>query len=109
MRLLKGVMVMLRLARVDYFCSSTEEEINSLNSAEGWTEVESVMDSGSAECVAHKDMFPDYPIEESPGSKRGQHFTSGNLGTCPCALRILLNPNPSPTPPQSNLPPNSMN
>ena len=39
-------------------------------------EVESVMDSGSAEWVAHKDHFPDYPSEESPGSRRGQHFTS---------------------------------
>ena len=43
-----------------------------------WVKVDSVMDSGAAAPVAPPSMMPNVKIEPSPGSVRGQHFTSAS-------------------------------
>ena len=45
----------------------------------GFRRVRSVMDSGATKGVMHPDSFPDFPIQPSPGSKRGAVFgTAGS-------------------------------
>ena len=41
------------------------------------------MDSGAAVSVAHPSMAPGITIEESPGSKRGQHLLSARKARLP--------------------------
>ena len=43
-----------------------------------WVKVDSVMDSGAAAPVAPPSMLPKVKIEPSPGSVRGQNFTSAS-------------------------------
>ena len=43
-----------------------------------WVRVESVMDSGAAAPVAPPSMLPNVKVEPSPGSIRGQNFTSAS-------------------------------
>ena len=43
-----------------------------------WVKVDSVMDSGAAAPVAPPSMLPNVKIEPSPGSVRGQNFTSAS-------------------------------
>ena len=43
-----------------------------------WVKVESVMDSGAAAPVAPPSMLPNVKVEPSPGSRRGQNFTSAS-------------------------------
>ena len=43
-----------------------------------WVRVESVMDSGAAAPVAPPSMLPNVKVQPSPGSQRGQHFTSAS-------------------------------
>ena len=42
----------------------------------GWSRVTSIMDSGACKSVAPISMAPGVPIEESEGSRLGQHYTS---------------------------------
>ena len=43
-----------------------------------WVKVKSIMDSGASAPVAPPDMLPNVTIRESPGSKRGQRFSSAS-------------------------------
>ena len=43
-----------------------------------WVKVKSIMDSGAPAPVAPPDMLPNATIRESPGSKRGQRFSSAS-------------------------------
>ena len=45
---------------------------------ERWVKVKSIMDSGASAPVAPPDMLPNVKIRESPGSKRGQKFSSAS-------------------------------
>ena len=49
----------------------------------GWVRVKSVMDSGASQSVAPPGMAPGVTIEESPGSKRGQHYISASKERLP--------------------------
>ena len=44
----------------------------------GWICIKTVMDSGASKSVAPRKMAPGVPIEESPGSKRGQSYISAS-------------------------------
>ena len=48
-----------------------------------WVRIETVMDSGAAESVAPPNMAAGVAIEESPGSKRGQHYISASKERLP--------------------------
>ena len=48
------------------------------------------MDSGAAESVAPPSMAPKVSIDESPGSKRGQHYVSASAGRLPDMGQQLL-------------------
>ena len=48
------------------------------NDAGEWTEFETVMDSGAADCVGDEEMFPETVVEESRGSKEGRCFTTAS-------------------------------
>ena len=48
-----------------------------------WIATEAVMDSGSADCVARSEMFPQVEMEESPGSKAGQCWTTATKEEVP--------------------------
>ena len=50
---------------------------------EGWTKVECVLDSGASESVCPRTMAPHWPIEDSPGSTIGLHYTSASGGRMP--------------------------
>jgi hypothetical protein len=43
-----------------------------------WKKVKSIMDSGASAPVAPPDMLPNVTVRESPGSKRGQKFSSAS-------------------------------
>ena len=43
-----------------------------------WVKVKSIMDSGASAPVAPPDMLPHVTVRESPGSKRGQTFSSAS-------------------------------
>ena len=43
---------------------------------QGWTKVVSVMDSGAIASVIPRSTLPEYPVRPSPGSRRGQLFTT---------------------------------
>ena len=51
--------------------------------SDGWVKVKSVMDSGAFECVAPPTLAPGVPIQESPGSRRGQHYISATQNRIP--------------------------
>ena len=46
--------------------------------SEKWVKVKCIMDSGASAPVAPPDMLPNVAIRESPGSKRGQRFSSAS-------------------------------
>ena len=46
----------------------------------GWRKIRVVMDSGAAECVAPRDMCPQYLISDSAASKSGVFYTSADGG-----------------------------
>ena len=46
----------------------------------GWRKIRVVMDSGAAECVAPKDMAPQYRIADSVASRSGVFYTSADGG-----------------------------
>ena len=48
-----------------------------------WVRIRTVMDSGAAQSVAPPSMAPGVTMEESPGSKRGQHYVSTGGGRLP--------------------------
>ena len=48
-----------------------------------WVRIRTVMDSGAAESFAPPSMAPGETIEESPGSKRGQHYISASKERLP--------------------------
>ena len=48
-----------------------------------WVRIRTVMDSGAAESVAPPSMVPGVIVQESPGSKRGQHYVSASAGRLP--------------------------
>ena len=65
-----------------------------MNSAESeWTDVEFevALDSGSIVNVCHPDDVPGYALEESPGSRRGQHFVVGDGGKLKNMGQMALN------------------
>ena len=43
-----------------------------------WVKVDSIMDSGAAAPVAPPSMLPNVKVEPSPGSMRGQNYTSAS-------------------------------
>jgi hypothetical protein len=43
-----------------------------------WVKVKSIVDSGASAPVAPPDMLPNVTVHESPGSKRGQRFSSAS-------------------------------
>ena len=49
----------------------------------GWVQVKAVMDSGCAESVAPPDLCPEYALEPSAGSIRGQNFISASKDRIP--------------------------
>ena len=49
------------------------------------------MDSGCNESVAPKEMCPDYPVKDSPGSLRGQHYISASKDRIPNEGEQILN------------------
>lgn len=58
--------------------------VNSLpQTMSGMVRVKSIMDSGAAESVAPPSMAPGVCIEESPGSRRGQHYISASKTRIP--------------------------
>ena len=61
------------------------DEINGFSGGDDgeWVETEAVMDSGSADCVARAEMFPQVEMEESPGSKAGQCWTTATKEEVP--------------------------
>ena len=63
-----------------------------INSTE-WTDVEFevALDSGSIVNVCHPDDVPGYALEESPGSRRGQHFVVGDGGKLKNMGQMALN------------------
>ena len=48
-----------------------------------WVRVRNAMHSGAAVGVAPPSMAPGIPIEDSPGSRRGQHFLSASKDRLP--------------------------
>ena len=46
----------------------------------GWTKVKVIMDSGAAESVCPRTMAPQFPIQDSLGSRAGVYYTSANGG-----------------------------
>ena len=55
-----------------------DEEINEFSERPKWQRIEAVMDSGAADSVAPASMAPWIPVEESPGSRKGQHYLSAS-------------------------------
>ena len=47
---------------------------------EGWVRVDCILDSGASESVCPISMCPEWPVEDSPGSKVGLHYTSASGG-----------------------------
>ena len=47
---------------------------------EGWIRVDCILDSGASESVCPLSMCPAYPVEDSPGSRIGLHYTVANGG-----------------------------
>ena len=45
---------------------------------DGWTQVKTVMDSGCSESVCPPTLAPDYPVTDSAGSLRGQHYIAAS-------------------------------
>ena len=54
-----------------------------MNEQAGWRRVECVLDSGASENVAPPSMAQNWPIQESPGSQSGLHYTGANGGRMP--------------------------
>ena len=48
--------------------------------AEGWHQIEVVLDSGAADSVCPRNMCPQFPIEDSEASKAGVYYTGANGG-----------------------------
>eukprot|EP00971_Amphidinium_carterae_P337087 6473751-Amphidinium_carterae.1 len=48
-----------------------------------WTEIRAVVDSGASESVAPPGMAPNFPMRESVGSRRGQHYVSASGNRIP--------------------------
>ena len=48
-----------------------------------WVRIRTVMDSGAAQNVAPPSMELGVVMEESPGSKRGQHYVTASGGRLP--------------------------
>ena len=57
--------------------------INAASSTGGWKYVKGVMDSGATDSVIHPSECEEYEIQESPGSKAGQNWTSASGGVIP--------------------------
>ena len=57
--------------------------INAASSTGGWKYVKGVMDSGATDSVIHPSECEEYEIQESPGSKVGQNWTSASGGVIP--------------------------
>ena len=55
-----------------------ETELNAVSQEPTWRHIEAVVDSGAAESVAPPSLAPWAPMEESPGSRRGQHYLSAS-------------------------------
>ena len=55
-------------------CAACSSEQN------GWRKIRVVMDSGAAECVAPRDMAPQYRISDSVASRSGVFYTSADGG-----------------------------
>ena len=53
--------------------------------------MKSVMDSGCGESVIPANAIPSYEIQESPGSKRGQHYLTASKHTIPNLGQQVLN------------------
>ena len=49
----------------------------------GWVQVKAVMDSGCGQSVAPPDLCPEYALEPSAGSIRGQNFVSASKTRIP--------------------------
>ena len=56
-----------------------------------WVRIRTLMDSGAAQSVAPPSMAPGVMIEQSPGSKWGQHYVSASGGRLPNMGQQKLN------------------
>ena len=56
----------------------SQDQVASFNDEGDWTEFETVMDSGAADCVGEEEMFPEAQVEESRGSREGRYFTTAS-------------------------------
>ena len=54
-----------------------------MEATRGWVRIITVMDSGAAESGAPPNIAPRVPIEESPGSRKGQHYVSASKERVP--------------------------
>ena len=63
--------------------SKVKQQKGFMKDNQGWTWVKTVMDSGCNESVTSRNMCPDYPIVDSPGSLRGQHYISASKDRIP--------------------------
>ena len=48
-----------------------------------WRLIELLVDSGAVDNVASPDVFPEYRIRQSEGSKKGLHYLAANNGSIP--------------------------
>jgi len=65
-------------AKEDVLTESPLCEIKYSTRKDGWTRVRAIPDSGAIESVAPGDMAPEYKVLASPGSLRGQCYTSAS-------------------------------
>ena len=68
----------------------SDEEVNLNCTIPDYAPFETVLDSGATESVVSKQDAPDYPIQESPGSKRGQCYKSASGQSMPNQGQKLL-------------------
>ena len=82
----------VRCKTVDlHFLDSVSNMINAVESNSDYYEMETVLDSGATASVISKEEAPAVAIQESPGSRSGQVFSSASGGKMPNQGQKSLN------------------